>query len=1056
MQVISLQLKLGPKKLTTDSTDFLQITDRISEQIISDGHALVEFEDLNKTFILMMETDDLKRKFQNLTWIQIDSRNNDYIKDICEKDFFPTSDWLQQSSSSIKAEFFLSFQRLIGKLSEESFVRFGQAKIYLPRDEFIKLDDTLTEKDLNIIIEDRILMWNRQLRNILNNVEQNYSTSHKENLRDELKLWDQVAENIKNVLEQLNSDCVRNTISILEKSNSQSYQYFKTNIKLFESYRSEIKENQKCVAILSESLLELENIEDIGSLTEIFKRLIMSLYFMIRNSKHYSKRDRIVKLFKQLCATVIESCSKHISVTDILNTDVDNALEKLDKILQICKKFIEDFDEFNILHSTLLPGEEKLPKAPIFAQLDVFIQRLKDLCEVCESKKSFLGVAENNLSRSILIGFGDCLEIIKNFDIIQMIMRGSLEDLKLVENSAFETKSCTWVESFSKFRKTLKDVEGIIQNIINQSFQKLKSIEIGIFILNLFSNLNEREPIKRSVDRAGMEIINMVNIEMDKIEISIENIAISHQNSDIPFSAYEIIYLNNLRQKLRSIFSHVDSTSFLKNTGQALESKSVYERIDSRIDSILNERKTEIANKFSSFDLKELDKCVMRINIEAMHFSPNFDDLFKDMSEREKKLFKDQSILLLKKLNPGIHKIKWADSELIEIFYREIVSNSEQIYLEELNQNLGNNISNIFSKSFNVLNTEWSNESDDDILKISISVMFNDRSFLTDPTKFNIISAIEKLIYSLVELITGFNKFGSDFIADNEQNTNDILHSIDCDMIRNHIMTISDHIDKRFGPVDEYLEEWQQYVWIFDKINLDEIRFSDDLEMLENLNIKYFNMKLDDIITTSSQIQMTDSAVDLPCFQVLLSTIKDKMVSKLIDNQNIYVDSMKELIVYMNSEFSSFLNHIKSVIDEDLSDLDTFKKISGSITQIEDKYKELSNKMRSNESLISLYEFYNPQGREFQKHKSNLKSKRIAIESDIDSICDKLQNSPLFEYDVDENDSIKLIDELKGTFNSINNEIYFYEECSKFIELDPLNLDLYNNSNRVFIIKSIT
>ena len=58
-------------------------------------------------------------------------------------------------------------------------------------------------------------------------------------------------------------------------------------------------------------------------------------------------------------------------------------------------------------------------------------------------------MAENKLSRTILLGFGDCEEIIKNFETIKSMFEKTLAELESVKDSALDTKNGSWVDTFS-------------------------------------------------------------------------------------------------------------------------------------------------------------------------------------------------------------------------------------------------------------------------------------------------------------------------------------------------------------------------------------------------------------------------------------------------------------------------------------------------------------------------------------------------------------------------------------------------------------------------------
>ena len=115
----------------------------------------------------------------------------------------------------------------------------------------------------------------------------------------------------------------------------------------------------------------------------------------------------------------------------------------------------------------------------------------------------------------------------------------------------------TYNSTFKSFKKTIKDSENIIQTIISQSFQSVRSIESGLFIIDLFYHLNSREPIKRALDRAGMEIIQMINSEMAKIQKTIDCETQYFNNSSLPQGPYKIVFLKNMQQKIQENFKYL-------------------------------------------------------------------------------------------------------------------------------------------------------------------------------------------------------------------------------------------------------------------------------------------------------------------------------------------------------------------------------------------------------------------------------------------------------------------------------------------------------------------
>jgi dynein heavy chain, axonemal len=107
-------------------------------------------------------------------------------------------------------------------------------------------------------------------------------------------------------------------------------------------------------------------------------------------SQYYNTTDRICGLLNKISNEIIKRCRDKIVIEDMLDGDVEKCMSDLDESIVCGEKWK------TIFQSTIaLINKEcvKLDFGPnhgsIFAQIDAFVQRCRDLKEICEGQLQF-------------------------------------------------------------------------------------------------------------------------------------------------------------------------------------------------------------------------------------------------------------------------------------------------------------------------------------------------------------------------------------------------------------------------------------------------------------------------------------------------------------------------------------------------------------------------------------------------------------------------------------------------------------------------------------------
>lgn len=84
-------------------------------------------------------------------------------------------------------------------------------------------------------------------------------------------------------------------------------------------------------------------------------------------------------------------------------------------------------------------------------------------------------------------------EIARNLNEIELTFNRHLLDLRKVKDSILDVKATSWHEDYNKFRSAVKEMEVMIINVLNATFETVTYVEQGIEILDAFMHLSARE-----------------------------------------------------------------------------------------------------------------------------------------------------------------------------------------------------------------------------------------------------------------------------------------------------------------------------------------------------------------------------------------------------------------------------------------------------------------------------------------------------------------------------------------------------------------------------------
>jgi dynein heavy chain len=204
-------------------------------------------------------------------------------------------------------------------------------------------------------------------------------------------------------------------------------------------------------------------------------------------------------------------------MSDILDGDVEFAISRL-------KEAIHCGIEWKVVYhktvESIARQKERygrcweIDEASIFAQIDAFVQRCRDLLEVCESQMQFV---RKSAGTPVVGGPGPiphfggtkAQEIVEGINGIQISFEQHIDRLRALTYDVLDVKISKWHDDYNRFKNDVKDLEVMYTNVINAAFEHNSTVAEGVLLTETFQGLAKRDAIKRCVERKATETNNM-------------------------------------------------------------------------------------------------------------------------------------------------------------------------------------------------------------------------------------------------------------------------------------------------------------------------------------------------------------------------------------------------------------------------------------------------------------------------------------------------------------------------------------------------------------------
>ncbi|KAK7827523.1 hypothetical protein U0070_026729 [Myodes glareolus] len=360
-------------------------------------------------------------------------------------------------------------------------------------------------------------------------------------------------------------------------------------------------------------------------ISEKLPKLISLIRIIWVNSPHYNTRERLTSLFRKMSNEIIRLCCHSISLDRIFEGYVSSSKEDLQGCISCCHAWKDHYLRAVQMHTQFSSRGWVLDQTSIFAQVDAFVQRCKDLIEVCECQYHFARWEDGKQGPLPCFFGAQGPQITRNLLEIEDIFHRNLQMLRAVRGGILDVKNTSWHEDYNKFRAGVKDLEVMTQNLITSAFEMVRDVEHGVLLLDTFHRLATREAIMRTYEKKAVDLYMLFNSELALVNREL--------NKKWPYlEPYMAQYSGHahwvriLRRRIDRVMNCLAGAHFLPHIGTGEESVHTYQQMVQAIDELVRKTFQEWTTTLDKDCIRRLDMPLLRISQEKVGMlDVNFD-----------------------------------------------------------------------------------------------------------------------------------------------------------------------------------------------------------------------------------------------------------------------------------------------------------------------------------------------------------------------------------------------------------------------------------------------
>jgi len=445
----------------------------------------------------------------------LDKMTSDYVPKLTGE-----NDWPE----GVKKEFVANLHKFMATITEASHQAKGRTYLYIPNEDLTDVDTACKDKDLIQRLESTVIYWTRQIKELVSNQDSQTSNENQSPI-DEIKHWTDRTSNLKVLTTRMKEPKLKKIIDVLDLSQSSYLPGFIDLQKKITQGHKEADNNLQYLNLLAEPCRKIEKAQP-RDIPKILPEVLNSLRIIWELSDYYNTQELMMGLLTKISNQIIKRCRAKINREDMLGRDVEKCMRDLDESIECCKQWRVICTHSQKMIEKYGQGKTKWSfdtEDTIFAENEAFIQRCKDLKEICEGQLQF-ALRGANCKMPVFAGTKGN-EWTNSLENLKTMFDKHLNKIKALEYDILDVKNTKWHEHYGTlFKEEVKQIEIIYTTIIALTFKHVSTVEDAVEMLENFYELAKRPSILDYVQKKGAEqVYKLFMEEIKEVEDLQEN-----------------------------------------------------------------------------------------------------------------------------------------------------------------------------------------------------------------------------------------------------------------------------------------------------------------------------------------------------------------------------------------------------------------------------------------------------------------------------------------------------------------------------------------------------
>jgi dynein heavy chain len=499
----------------------------------------------------------------------------------------------------------------------------GQTRLPMPPTDAADLN---VKKSINLL-EGAIITWTKQIKSVLKlDPESQLKQGLHPTARVELAFWEEKANRLNSIYEQLNGQKIRRVFRVLDQHQSS---YAAPLARLLQEVivaREEANDNRKYLGTIKRWVLRLDGNSSFEDMTEIFKPMLHVILLIWKNSKHYNDPPRLMVLIREICNAIVNQAMKFVSGAEVFSLieaeESHQAIEKLELVIEVCSCFKAMYGDYQSTANAECPNNPwRIQNNVLFVRLDSFLDRCHDILDMTHTIIQF-----DKLGR-VEVGGTKGAELTKTVQDIYADFVSYADFFRTVKYELMDVGVKRFDDDFYDFRFKVKALERRLAAVMNIAFDDCTTVYGRFKLFDTFESVVHRPILRDEMEKKYIALLKSFDEELKNVQ----NQFLTSKDKPVVPTNYPpvsgaLTWCRALSDRIGGPYEKLlELSDSILAREEATELKKVFDTIDTSLREFENLHVDEWARDVEATSLHKLELPLLTRNPETRHIQVNFD-----------------------------------------------------------------------------------------------------------------------------------------------------------------------------------------------------------------------------------------------------------------------------------------------------------------------------------------------------------------------------------------------------------------------------------------------